>query len=449
MLQKSNPAPKSELEDFKAKTFLISTIHNLDLGGTTILDVKDLEAAEEGEFNIVFAAKCKECCKVCDFSSEIVDKDAKAKKSRYLAEMEKCFTKPRFFRLLDDDSITTFLQMCKVNIGRSYAALKVVSSIECPDNVLDASWPHLDGVYKAMRSLFESKLGSKVDDRSLLVILISNTFSCDDRERQAAKECLSCLYGKNTKNKPTTIHIALDQIRGGNCSAELLGFLYDIAPDISKLLPQQKDEIFNTILKLHNSPLFMKFAKALTQCITRFIRTETSLINKLFQYLSNHWPTYGIKKQVMLIEELESVTQNFPDEMINRETAKCIFERLGSNFLDPGVDVAESSLSFFIGQGNESALIKYIDLAINTVPNLNTCRREHWNVFIRDDARIILDLLSKASPDLFAKQVAVVKGMKKAQKEKDIIRLNTWQEIMKTAKKNDPHLSLSQVTFVI
>ena len=448
-MQKRDATPKSELEDFTGKTFLVSTLHGLHFGNVTIDEIPELEAAEGKDFSSVFAEKCKQCCKLCDFSKEEADQSAKELKTKYLAEFEKVFVKPRFVRIIGDEEIKEFLRMCKVNIGRSYASLKVVSSIECPDNVLDTSWPHLNAVYKAMKALFSSKIASNLSDPTLLAILVTNTFSCDERERQCVKECLTMWYGKVPDDKVKMIKATVDQIRTGDCSGELLGFVYDFVPDIGKLLPDKKLEIFMTVVRLHNSPLFMKFATSLTQCMTRFIRDDNSLINVLFRYLMSHWPTFGIKKQVKFTEELESIMENFPDVTIERDTAKALFDRLSVLCLDPGVDIAEAALSFVIGQGNEATLIKYIDLAMTQmVPKLNTCRKDHWNVFIRDDARLILDLLSKASPALFSQEVDVVKGLRKANKARDTKRLNSWQEVMKTAKKKDPHIHLSQIALI-
>ena len=80
MLKRSDATPKSELEDFKTKTLLVSTLYNLNIGSVNIADIKDLEDAEESEFKSIFAEKCVECSKLCDFSCEMSDKEAKSKK---------------------------------------------------------------------------------------------------------------------------------------------------------------------------------------------------------------------------------------------------------------------------------------------------------------------------------------------------------------------------------
>ena len=177
-MQKRAATPKSEMEDFESKTFLVTTMYGLGSADVVLEEVPELEGVEEKDFPEAFAKKCKECCKICNFWSEDKDTAAKATKKAYLEDFEKVFSKPRFVRVIGNEEIKAFLHMCKVNLGRSYAALKIISSIECPDNVLDVSWPHLEAVYKALKALFLSKLASKVSDSRLLTILISNSFSC-------------------------------------------------------------------------------------------------------------------------------------------------------------------------------------------------------------------------------------------------------------------------------
>ena len=445
-MQKRAATPKSEMEDFESKTFLVTTMYGAGSADVVLEEVPELEGVEEKDFPEAFAKKCKECCKICNFWSEDKDAAAKATKKAYLEDFEKVFSKPRFMRVIGNEEIKAFLHMCKVNLGRSYASLKIISSIECPDNVLDVSWPHLEAVYKALKALFLSKLASKVSDSRLLTILISNSFSCDERERIAVKECLSFFYGKVAEDKPKMIMAAFDQIRLGNVSAELLGFIYDVVPDIGTTFPDKKEALFREVMRLHNSPLFMKFSTSLTQCMVRFIRDDNTRLNALLKYLSTHWPTYGIKKQVKLTEELETLMENFSEAPIDKDASELLFKQLAFNYNECAVDTAEAAMSFTIGAGHEDNLVKYIAMAMTElVPKLNTARKEHWNGFIRDDARIILDLLSKASPKLFSEEVKVIKGLKKAMRAKEAKRLEAWQLIMKTAKKNWPKIRLSQI----
>jgi hypothetical protein len=298
-----------------------------------------------------------------------------------------------------------------------------------------------------MKSLFNSKGAALVGDRPLLAVLMANTVSSDERERQAAKECLSALYRGVAALKTQLVTLAVNQICAGDCSGELLGFVYDCVPDIQKLFPQAYRKIFHSVLQLHNSPLFMRFSVSLTQCLTRFIRADKSILNETVKYLAKHWPTAGIKKQVAFTEELGSLMANFAEEPIAKEAATVLFERLSTLVNDPGVDVAEAALSFLIGPGNEATLIGYMDVAMKQmVHSLNTCRKDHWNVFIRDDARLVLDLLSKASPVLFSQQVEVIRNQKKTHKAGEAKRVNAWQQVFQGARKNDPHIRLEQKT---
>jgi hypothetical protein len=441
-LHRQESVPKSELQDFEPKTFLISTLHGLDFGNVKIAIVSALDAASDSDFPTVFTQKCSECSKICDFSMPLADSAAKEQKSRYLVELDRIFAKPRFVRLISAKLLQTFLRMCKINIGRSSPSFKIISSIDCPDNVQDVSWPHLELVYNSMKSLFASKLAGQVNDAQVFAVLVANTFSSDERERQAAKNCLSALYHSSAAVRPTLVKHALNQIRCGDVSAELLGFVYDVVSD----LRDEKEVLFRMVLRLHNSGQFMRIAGSLTQCMTRFVRADKALLGDAVKYVAEHWPIAGgIKKQVALVQELESLMQNFAEDAIARNAAVALFAKMRALVVDPAVDVAEAALSFLIGPGNEATLIKYIDVAMSTVHDLNTCRRDHWNVFIRDDARAVLDLLSKAGPALFSKQVDVIKNSRRIQKAEDAKRVGAWQAVFQKAKSRDPHLKVDEV----
>lgn len=443
---KKDRVPKSEREDFKTKTFLISTLHSLSVGETTINDIPALESVDEKEFKTTFTQKCKECSKLCDFSSDKKEKEAKTKKSEYLTEFEKVFTKPRFFRNIDQDLIKEFCTMVRKNIARSMTEMKYVSSIDCPDNVQDVSWPHLSLVYRALIGLFSSKLASNVKDESLGVILISNTYSSDDRERQSCKDCVSMMFEKVPDMKPMLIKATINQIRLGYCSGDLLNFVYDIVPEMKKLFSSEFSNYFHTVLKLHNHVLYMKFSGNLTQCVTRFIRTDQSLLVQAIMFLAKHWPTYNIKKQVIFSGELESIMQNFGEDAVDGTTAQILFEKMATLINQPGVDISEAALSFVIGQGNENNLIKNINIAIPLMlPSLLACYNHHWNVFIRDDAKIVLDLLSKVNPSLFSQEAAKFKTERKQKKAlKDKWQKN-WKIIFEIAQSHDAAIQGPQI----
>lgn len=446
-LVKKDETPKSELEDFKGKTFLISTLHPLDFGVIKIDSLPPLDSASDSDFKKLFLKKCKECYKLCDFSSEKLDVKAKTTKTGFLMEFETVFTKPRFFRNIDEEMIAAFIKMVKINIARALPSFKIISSIDCPDNVYDVCWPHLNLVYGDLKALFSGKLMSRVKNEqiiSLMHILIKNSYSSDERERQSVKDSLSMLYSKvsDKQIKTKIIKATIDQIRIGLCSAELLGFVYDIVPDIPALLPDHLEDIYNSILSLHNSKLYMKFSGALTQCITRFIRTKHSLLENTITFLVKHWPKAGIKKQVNITSELESIMQNFAEEPISRECAESLFQKLSTLFIEPGVDIAEAALSFVIGQGNENTLIEYIDLAMKVlIPSLCSCKKKHWNIFIQDDAQIVLDLLSKINPPLYKKTLQDIIKSQKDQKINNKERAKSWALITEMAKKNNPDLT--------
>lgn len=443
--------PKSELEDFKSKTFLISTLRPLDFTAIKFDSLPPLDSAKDEDFKPLFMKKCKECFQLCDFSDEKIDTQSKQLKTGYLMEFETIFTKPRFFRNIDDEMVLAFVKMSKINISRALPAFKVISTIDCPDNVFDISWPHLNLVYSDLKAFFSSKLMSKLKSDqivSLMNIFLINTYSSDERERQSVKDCLSLLYSKINENdsKKSVIKSTFNRIELGKTSAELLGFIYDIVTDIPTLFPEQLLQLYTAVLSLHNSPLFMKFSGSLSSCITRFIRTKRTLLEPTILFLVNHWPKAGIRKQVNITSELESIMQNFAEQPISRNCATALFQKLGALFVEPGVDVAEAALSFVIGQGNEATLIEYIDLAMKLlIPSLCACKKKHWNIFIQDDANIVLDLLSKVNPPLYTNTLQEIIDNQKTQKINNKNRTKTWALITEMAKKNNPDFTSDKI----
>jgi hypothetical protein len=70
--------PQSELDGMKSQTFSISTLFTIGLFSEVQIKASDpFSKIDSKEINRIFLEKCKECCKICDFSVGIKDQLAK------------------------------------------------------------------------------------------------------------------------------------------------------------------------------------------------------------------------------------------------------------------------------------------------------------------------------------------------------------------------------------
>ncbi|KAK8858004.1 hypothetical protein M9Y10_013104 [Tritrichomonas musculus] len=474
VLEEKVPPSETE-EEIKTMTFNMSTLFTIGVFSDITINMSEpFSSANPKDYNKLFFQKVKECRKICDFSLKIKDQPAKKNKKELLHHFIECFENKEISHLIIPQNISAFLNMVVDNISRPFPSLLKITSLQVADfgdQMVDTAWPHLQLVYKATFRLFTStipmnnffvpatekekqsnqnKHKSINDHYNLLSCLVTNSCSPDNRERQAAKDILIKIYNKCHDAIPVLKRFVLNQFLTGVCSAELLEFYTKMVDDLPH--PLSEKEIFfykEVFLVLHTSPLFMKFCLNILTAIDHYVKIDQNLLEPAVQFLKDHWPVGSVKKQLVFLSELEGLIISYSNIM-NEKTAQLIFEILSSLVVQPNVEIAETSLSLFMGSSCENLLASYLEIAMKImVAPLYDSAKKNWNEYVREDATFAIQMLSELDKDLFTKQVDVMKEERKKKKTYSEIWKTNWAKVFETAKMKDKAITGSNLEIIL
>ena len=438
MRKKKEVIPKSEVSEFKMITFAVSTLFNGGFDEVKIEPSKHFADVTPKEYNSLFTQKVKECKKICDFSVAIKDQNSKKIKMELLRDISTAFDSPEILHLITPQAIDKYFKMVTRNICRTFPVIKQISPFDCGDSVQDTAWPHLFLVYKTLNTLMESNYTPIIKGNNLIASLVANCCGPDDRERFATKDILRKMYSKCVDAQPTIRRIVVSQFQTKNCSAELLEFWNKIVTGFQAPLSKEQINIYhNAVLVLHSSKNFLKFCLNLLQCINLYIKLDNSLYEPTVEYIVTHWPGSHIKKQILMLSEIEGLFLGFP-KLLNEKSSKQVFELLAGLVIQPNIDLAETTSNVIIGPALEEPLIKYCKLAhkVLDAPLLDAARN-HWNEFVREDATLALQLMNELDNDLFESTLNNSKAEKKKKKAYTTMWRNNWARVFEAAKSLD------------
>ena len=436
--KKKQEVPKSEEKEFKMMTFAISTLFNGGFDEVQIQPSKHFSEITPKEYNSTFAAKVKECRKICDFSIAIKDQQSKKVKTDLLKDICEAFDDPNILHMITPQSLEKYYKMVTRNICRTFPIIKPISPFDCGDNYQETAWPHLFLVYKTLNTLLESSVTPVINNNNLVSALVSNCCGPDDRERFATKDILRKLYSKCTDLQPTIRRIVVSQFQTKICSPDLLEFWNKVVTGFQAPLSEEQIMIFkNAVIVLHSSPNFLKFCLNLLQCINLYIKLEPSLYAPTIDYIVTHWPSSHIKKQILMLSELEGLFLGFP-KLLNEKSSKQVLTLLASLVGQPNIDLAETAANVIIGPAMEEPLLTYPSLAHKILDaQLLDVARNHWNEFVREDATISLQLMNELDKDLFESTLSNAKQEKKKKKAYTVMWRNNWAKVFESAKSLD------------
>lgn len=423
-------------------TFAISTLFTLDFHDVTIKMSEPFSEIDPKDYNTVFAQKCKECCKICDFSIKIKDVEAKKHKAYLLHHIIDVFDSPATAHYIMPTNISKFLSMVLTNISRPLPNIKPASPFDFDDVTKDLAWPHLSLVYETLLTLLSTTITFTFDNIPLIVALITNSCSPDSNERLIVRDCLSSLYAKCPETKEPIMRLMKNQFLTQNCTTELLEFFVTIIDEIQFPMPVDFEQIYlDYFIVLHSSPVFLKFCKAFFTCINHIIRVNVSLLEPTIRYITQHWPCSTIRKQLIFLSELEGLVNNY-NQAVTKDIAEIVFRQLSELVNQPNIDLSETTINIILGPALEGPLETYADLAISIlVQPLFNAAKQNWNEFVREDATTTLQLLSDIDENLFKKYVTKMKEERKKKKTYQQIWKTNWAKVFETAKAHDKKIS--------
>lgn len=439
--RKKEEVPKSEISEFKVMTFAVSTLFNAGFEEVTITPSKSFTEIDPKEYNTVFAQKVKECQKICDFSIGVKDVVAKKTKSDLLKDIMTAFDSPEIMHLLTPSSYEKYFKMVTKNICRPMPQIKIVSPLDVDDQVQDTAWPHLFLVYKTLNTLMESNNVPTCNNKNLVQALVSNCCGPDDRERFACKDILRKMYSKCPNLQQSILRAVVSQFQTKQCSADLLEFFGKVVAGYqASLTAEQISTYKNAVLFLHSSPNFLKFCLNLLQVINQHIKLDPSLYEPTIEYIISHWPSSSIRKQILMLSEVEGLFLGFP-KLLNERSSKLVFTLLSELITQPNIDLSETSCNVIIGPALEEALLAFTPLAHKILDEqLLSVARNHWNDFVRDDSKLALQMMSDIDNDLLEETLNNSKDTKKRKKANNLIWKTNWAKVFETAKSRDNNI---------
>lgn len=441
--------PKVETELNMNKTVIFSTHFRNSNEDIRIYCSKDFAEVSLKDTRNLLIDKCKECSKICDFTSEAKDSKAKTNKSTLLREIARSFSNPHISKTLSNDVIRNFFNMISKNLFRPFPSIRRESAVDFHDSIFDAAWPHISLVYECLNAC-SSYSTIKEFPPTFLSNLVNNTLSPDERERKEAKVALNNIYNKFSSTRFTIRQRCSYLFNNRKCSSELLDFFYTVASGLTPPLKNETIEMYNReILPLHCFDNYSTYYNYLFQVICRFIAKSESLLQSTFDYLVKHWPCTDRRKQKLFLIEYEDLVINF-DNRMTKQMILQFFRKVNECITNESVEVVNSALEILQNPNlrsyvNENAHNLYFMLIFS----ISSVENDHWNDELREFAKNTLRILNQTNPEVFKKTIDVHNSMKSFKKPSCGISKTKWRKILDAAKVNDSSICNLQIEDLI
>eukprot|EP00040_Diaphanoeca_grandis_P034863 m.217687 g.217687 ORF g.217687 m.217687 type:complete len:1079 (+) comp33242_c2_seq1:381-3617(+) len=368
-----------------------------------------------------FVAKLEQCCVVFDFrpfakvENPRVYATSKQVKKNALTELISYVMNNK--DVLNERTLSSVINTLEKNLFRSFATAANPHSApfdpEDDEPILEPAWPHLHLVY----TLFLRCLESKSLNSELYAKVVSNAFirqfmelcgSCDPRERNLAKSCIHKMYGRFMPIRgPIRQYMADIFIRHSNSNeqfhgiAEILEFYGCIVSGFAAPIKEEHQRmLLDALMPLHRPKSISGYHRQLVHCVSQFLVKDTSLAPKVLSYLYRYWPKNNSPKQVLFLNELQSLSQalglSFPDFLSDfcKKIAGC---SESVHFM-----VAERALAYFHLQSFVRLVHKHSDITYPIlVPAIHRNCKRHWSGAIHDHNEHAMEVLQVGNADLF------------------------------------------------
>ncbi|THD23786.1 Serine/threonine-protein phosphatase 2A 56 kDa regulatory subunit beta isoform [Fasciola hepatica] len=351
------------------------------------------------ERETLFLEKVRMCCTLFDFNE--VTRQVKSKEikrvtlvelAEYITMNQNCLTEPIYHglvRLLQTNAFRVLDVPDQIN---SEAALDEDDEDIC----LEPSWPHLQLVYETFLRFvsspdFQPILGKKYINQEFLTQFVQLFHSEDPREREYVKTILHRIFGKLI-NLRSFIRRLIDYVflkfvyeedkhRG-------IGELLDIMDSIIHgfqvpLKDEHKAFLRRVLLPLHKARSYGAFNQQLTNCVTEFIRKDSSLLTSvLMEGVLRFWPKTNSNKEVLFLNELKACLECASSSEF-QSVARPVFTQISRCIQSLHFQVSERALFLWNDEYILSLMAENIDLICPIVfPALNEAKT-HWNKIIQ------------------------------------------------------------------
>lgn len=316
---------------------------------------------------------------------------------------------------------------------------------------MERSWEHLGLVYQLFIKVLESKhfkANEAIEHFSegFITQLISLFNSEDPRERDMLKTCVHRIYGRfmpkrdlirQLIRKSLLMYTFQNETLKG--VAEILEFLGCIINGFTVPLKlEHRSLLLDVLMPLHRGTGLSVFHRQLTYCVVQFINKSSDLTEPVFKRFIRTWPKTNASKQVLLLNEIESIlrvieAEDFPKirPILFKLISRCIES---THFM-----VSERALNFF----RHHDLLKVMDedrrdVFPVLVPALLRNAHRHWSGSVHDHNDNAMEVLKGIDEDLFTRCSSGVEVISTSIEGARIasVRADAWRRIEAAARSN-------------
>lgn len=431
--------PKAELGLTVDLTFNWSAKFGHREGDIVIKGSKAFDEMPANEYQKLFLHKCKECTKLCDFSSPNIDGKAKVTKTLLLKHLRAAFSMVAFMKILTSEMMTEFYKMVSTNLFRALPRYPEAVPVDAKVSFFDNSWPHLQLVYQVLEASLVSHFSANIPP-TFIYKLISNGLSIDPSERVAVRDFLHAFYSRYMGQRAIIRSDIFGLFSMGQASLELLDFFSSIVQGFNPPLKPEHVKFFHqALLPLYSCPDLNQYNEGLTSCVCKFCEKNFNFIAVTFEYLYKHWPLQDSKKQKIFIDSVKVILFTF--DKFSDTALRRAFALIAEGARSDNVDVAEIALDTLLAENLVSIYKQNPRLIFTTIfEKLYKSAKNHWDEDIKTDSIACLQILSEIEPNVFSDLNNARKDKKNTKKaptkEPNALKTN-WLQVFNMAKKND------------
>lgn len=428
--------PKSDLGVELNKTIVFSSHTNSQDGNLNISISKSFSEIPPKDCRLEFKKKCMECSKLCDFTVESKDIQAKVNKGLLLQQIIQGTNIPHLVKSVSADMVQCFFQMVSVNIFRSFPPISLTGPEDSKDFVNDAAWQHISLVYDAMSMWMNVPQFFEIPTR-FLTRFSQNLLSPDERERQTVGIILSNITARLPNYRLCVRKGIFHMIADNNVSAELLDCSSNIISSFPIPLKQDAIELFRYgFLPLHRLDNYPFFYKSLLLCILKFISKDLLLVDEYVLYMIHHFPIASKRKQNLFIKEIEEILLNFGSN-ISDKLIGTLFRLISSYIPSPCTQLSESALCVVTNSRLQCLLHNHSQrIMMNIVLSFLDAKSSHWDERIREKMNSNEKFVQYISPDDYNRIVDNQKMLVSRLRKQQDDAVKNWEIIYYTAVSN-------------
>ena len=425
-----------------------------------IVDLPPLASATEDKFNEMLRQKLQQCRIICNFADPMADLKSKQLKQTYLQEILDHISQPRFYRLMEPETIQNLFTMIKANVIRTLPPIPDLAKVpmigdDINDTIYESAWTHLELVYQIFQRFLESALLDPASveqyvDSSFISNFLFLFNASDARERDALKMVLHRLYLKFVTKRPLirqaiqhVLYTYIYETKYFSGINEILEIMISIINGYAVPLKQEhKDFLIKILLPLHTSNFLHTFHSNLFYCVSQYIKKDQDLIPIIVREMLKLWPVSCSLKELIFLSNFSKIFDQMTDEQF-KDLMYDLFHRIGLCITSNNFQISEAGMLLW----KNDRFVKCIknnakELYPIICPFLYKTGTNHWNTAIKNLAVSVIRICMETAPDVFDAFSRTMKAQAQQEQQRKAATKETWSMVINNAQAHDSSLDI-------